>query len=96
MLEDYRLEYKSVPCVSKLIKLEIGDSIVFRQDLLHQGMVYDEENLRIFYDLKLSDERLDNDEDAIQVFDIDKSQLLTIKKFENAKVYIPNNKKFIQ
>ena len=74
-----------------MVKLNPGDTVLFRQCLPHQGMAYDRNNLRLFNYCDI----IRRIEDSTQALKLNIKQQISITKLKKAKVFIPLNKMFI-
>ncbi len=48
MFSDFSINFKCLKIKRKLIDFKPGETIIFRQDLIHAGASYESDNIRLF------------------------------------------------
>lgn len=88
---DVSFDYLRKSARAQILNLKPNTTLLFRQCLPHQGMPYNEDNIRIFNYIDFKE--LNRDENQTMPVRLAKCQMLNIESFKQAAVEAPINTK---
>jgi len=88
------IRYETPSVTSVPVRLESNDTLIFRQCVPHQGMVYESNNVRFFFYMDNACNKRHNDK--FMGINVPEDQMVSEHKLNKIGVYVPSNKTYLK